>query len=51
MVEEGLSSELVSFVDSLFGTTVGVDEDGITVKGSFGIEAKDIFELTPFLLE
>ena len=48
MVEEGLSSELVSFVDSLFGTTVGVEEDGITVNGSFDIEEEGTFDITPF---
>ena len=48
MVEEDLSYELASFAESIFGTTMGVDEDGITVNGSFEIEAEGIFELTPF---
>ena len=51
MVEEDLSSALVSFVESIFRTTVVVDEEGMTVNCSFGIEAEGIFELTPFLLE
>ena len=49
MFEEDLSSEFVSFVVSFLGTTIGMDEEGISVNGSFGIEVEeDAFELTPF---
>ena len=48
MFEEDLLSELVSFVESIFRTTVVVDEEGMTVNGSFEIEEEGLFELTPF---